>query len=703
MIKLISAHVKNFRQLRDCSLSFARDEESPLTVIRAENATGKTTLLTALTWALFGDDGLHGRRSGYRLHSLDWDNAVDGNTCETQVSIKFAAIDDESGMERTYELVRTSTERPSPDGSFTVENDNLMLFERKSTGDEPVTNPTAFITNRVLPKSLKDVFFIDGDRALAFIEATDERSAKRDRVEQAVRQLLGLDLLEDAERHVDSTRRQAVSELRKLAKGTNLEQLAKREVELDEKKAELLERKAEIEEDRQATDRRKRKADEAMREALAAGGADRKELERQLSNRDGDLKAERKLHSQLVGRQRDLVNSSQLLVSLTSTAVTEAGELLSGLEEQGVIPDTLPEVVKDRIHRGICICGRDVSQGSDGHEALCELLEEVDQLEGSHEILVHLSAAHRLRQQTSEDDDSQSWGNRAKNSGADILRCEQTQARLEKEIGELRAKVSGIKEQDISELERMLTEEEQEAKRLTSEAATIAEQIRSATAQVSALKKDRQAAQKKEDKYRTVLAQETAANDLLAVLRSTVQTLESETVDEVSNQMSDIFLKMIVADPDSGGMISGAELTRDHDITVLGPDSQRLDPDKDLSGAQRRALTLAFILALVQVSGVRAPNVVDTPLGMTSELVRRALLEYAAENSSQLVMFLTGSEVVGVEDILDRFAGMTYTLTFTDHYPMQLVNDPGSGRKEVLICDCDYYSHCNVCERKATA
>ena len=68
MIKLIQAEVLNFRQLRDIEISFAREPESPLTVIRAENGTGKTTLLTALTWGLFGDDALPGRRSKYRLH-----------------------------------------------------------------------------------------------------------------------------------------------------------------------------------------------------------------------------------------------------------------------------------------------------------------------------------------------------------------------------------------------------------------------------------------------------------------------------------------------------------------------------------------------------------------------------------------------------------------------------------------------------------
>ena len=702
MIKLIHTRVHNFRQLRDIEVFFARDPESPLTVIRAENGTGKTTLLNALSWALFGNDALPGKRSTYRIHPLDWNAEDDGEICATEVAIRFATIDDETSMERTYDLVRSTKERPTTAGAFDVVESNLTLFEQKPAGYEPVINPNAFIADRVLPKGLKDVFFIDGDRALAFIEATDERSAKRDRVEKAVRQLLGLDIIEDAQRHVDHARRQAVSAVRKEAAGTDVEELATREAKLTDRLHRLEAEKEQIDKDRQATETRKRKAGEALREALAAGGRDRQQLESDLSERTSELDSQRKYHEELVQRQRALINCSDVLSRVGAGQIHQAGGLLAQLETEGVIPDTLPEVVRDRINRKTCICGLDVSEGTDGHATLLALLAEVDQLEESHEVLLHLSAAARLRENASRsDDEPDSWVSRAVASLRDIVRCSQTQGRLEKEIAELRTKIREIPEQNLSELERMLTEEEIEDKRLTGEAARVSEQIRSTRQDLSAVVNRRQAAQKREDRYLRRLAEEIAANDLLVVLRRTVETLESETVDEVSSAMSEIFLKMIVADPETGGLIKRAELTREHDIVVFSSDDKRMDPDKDLSGAQRRALTLAFILGLVRVSGVSAPNVVDTPLGMTSALVRRSLLEYAAKNSPQLVMFLTGSEVQGVEDILDRFTGSTYTMTFTDHYPKQLVNDPATGRLETLLCNCDYYSSCRVCVRKA--
>ena len=63
MIQLRRAEFTNFRLLRDVTIEFATTFDQPLTVIRAENDTGKTTLLNALGWALFGDEALPGNRS----------------------------------------------------------------------------------------------------------------------------------------------------------------------------------------------------------------------------------------------------------------------------------------------------------------------------------------------------------------------------------------------------------------------------------------------------------------------------------------------------------------------------------------------------------------------------------------------------------------------------------------------------------------
>jgi DNA sulfur modification protein DndD len=700
MIQLVEARFSNFRLLREVELKFARDAESPVTVIRAENATGKTTVLTALTWALFGDEGIPGRRSSFRLHPIDWIPERDGATCKTTAEVRFVTVDDESGLETTYDLIRTETEEVSADGGFTVEGKELIIFRKDRSGDEPISNATAFLNNRVLPLTLKDVFFIDGDRALAFIETTDERSAKRDRVERAVRQLLGLDLLESAKRHVDQARREAVQAVRKEAQGTSLERLTNEENDITGEVERLEEEKASLEEERLATEGRKRKADEALRDALASGGAERKTLEQQLTSTEGRLGEERRHYSDLVAQQRRLINSPSLAIAVALPSIVKTSELLAALENRKVIPNTLPEVVQDRLARGTCICGRDVSPGSEGHTTLCELLEDTRQLGENQEILMHLSNVARRVVIDAESGDRR-WAEDAVASQTDIAHSRKLQDEDEKRVAELRARVSAIPDRDIAELEKLRSGEDRELTRLTGEIARKTERIASRSEERAKINRQRLDAQKKEGRYLKRLAEETAAKDLLSVIAGTIEELSGETLREVSDQMNEIFLNMIVADPEQGsGVIQRAQLTESYDIVVDGPEGRSLDPDRDLSGAQRRALTLSFILALVKVSGVKAPNVVDTPLGMTSGPVRRAVLQYAAIHSSQLVLLLTSSEIAGTEDILDKYMGRVYTLTNTDHYPERLKNDPGTDRIETLVCECDYYSSCHICERK---
>ena len=72
-MKFCRVRFTNFRLLRDLELDFSVEPNKPLTVIRAENETGKTTILNALQWVLFGDDGLPSRGAGYRRLSFGQD------------------------------------------------------------------------------------------------------------------------------------------------------------------------------------------------------------------------------------------------------------------------------------------------------------------------------------------------------------------------------------------------------------------------------------------------------------------------------------------------------------------------------------------------------------------------------------------------------------------------------------------------------
>ena len=150
----------------------------------------------------------------------------------------------------------------------------------------------------------------------------------------------------------------------------------------------------------------------------------------------------------------------------------------------------------------------------------------------------------------------------------------------------------------------------------------------------------------KQKQYKRIQYRLTAANDILDVIATSYKAIEESEIPRVGAAMNKYFLEMIEADPENA-IIRKADVTPAYDIAVYGPQDRLLDTDLDLNGAARRALTLAFLLALAEVSDVRAPNVIDTPLGMMSGMVKQSVLRTTVTHTAQLILFLTRSEIAG--------------------------------------------------------
>ena len=54
-MRILRLKIKNFRQFYgECELEFLSDDTSRITVIHGENGSGKTSLLNAFKWVLYG-------------------------------------------------------------------------------------------------------------------------------------------------------------------------------------------------------------------------------------------------------------------------------------------------------------------------------------------------------------------------------------------------------------------------------------------------------------------------------------------------------------------------------------------------------------------------------------------------------------------------------------------------------------------------
>ncbi|MCY4555157.1 MAG: AAA family ATPase [Chloroflexi bacterium] len=702
-MRLLKAHFQNFRLLRDLTLDFGSDESRRLTVIRAANESGKTTVLHALQWALYGDDALPGRGEAFRLHPIDWDASESSRvritaTVDFQLTSHHRVGRRQRETRRLYRLVRTALE--SADGESGRATSSVQLFHLSQTGATPIDAPDSLIRDE-LPPELREVFFTDGDRALSFIEADVALSTKRERVQRAIRSLLGLGVIGDALKHVRKARAAMNKRARSLDGKGRLNAVASRLELVDQEEAQRQEQLGDAKEQFRNFDDLVSTTDRKIATALQKG--DKQTLGRELgtikadmANLDKQITAAAHEHSQLLGRQ-------SLAVDLVSPLITTALESLDELRSKGKIPNTTVPVLEDRLDAGLCICGESLHAGEptaqNRRSHIESLIEESRRADEIQEIITDLYyGAKQLF--PSARGPSSSWR-------TDYTRVAKRRDDLEtlrenagRKYRALDNELQQIPDTNIQGLRDTLIQYRRQRDNCLSKRATAETQLTALRRERETLERERDSLLRAEKKGSRVLAGLEVTQDVEGVLQGAYDRITNEELAKVSTLMNDIFLEMIGADPDQGAIIRRAEISRQFDIVVYGPQDRMLNPDRDLNGASRRALTLAFILALTKVSEVEAPNVIDTPLGMTSGFVKRSILKTATRESSQLILFLTHDEIAGCEDIVDESASLVFTLTNPAHYPKMLVHDPGVEERKVLRCECDHRGFCNLCERR---
>ena len=694
-MKLLRAHIENFRLLRDLSVEFATGATRNVTVIRAANESGKTTLLTALQWGLFGDSALPDSGASYRLSPLDIPGD-EATAVPVAVEIDYE-VPTRAGNMQQYKIMRVAFETPRPDGTWDRSPSRVRLIKFTPTGTDPLDNPSAHIRPH-LPDDLREVFFTDGDRALSFIEGSRADQVKR--VEGAIQSLLGFEIVERARHHAQQVSSALNTRVRRGRGDRNeLQTVADRLASLEEQVPVL---ENDIKSAQTALDELEdleREADKTLTEALRQGNKDElvRRLEKVKRNRDV---AQREV-VQAARDHANLFRSELLGKHLLAGPFAKAKAHLQALHNQHQIPNQTIPVLEDRLDHAACICGESLDdaspEGRRRREHIAGLIEESRTADENREKLTALyySSQDLLRPPL-----DRTW----RDDLDDVFQRRANASKRANDFGEeeadIDAQIDALPDVDIRQMRAARDRYRSQAKdqhakllRATTSLDTVRREIETATS-------DREKLLSRDDQGMKLAAEFQVAKDLEHILASTLDTMRTRELEQVSDRMNALFLDMIGADAAEKAIIRRAAITPDFRIVVSGPYDQPLDPSQDLNGASRRALTIAFILALAKVSEVEAPNVIDTPLGMMSGYVKQAVLQLAAQHSGQLILMLTHSEINECEEILDQRVGRIYTLTNPAHYPRILVNDPHAEDSRLLVCDCDHRSHCDVCERR---
>ncbi len=707
MMRLLRAHVRNFKLLEDVQLEFSTERDRPLTVIRAENGSGKTSLLYAFQWAFHGMAGLPDSARFLRLTSTA---TPAGKPTTVSVTIEFE-IADEHGNTAQYRLIRSTIETPTIEDKFDRQPEKIRLLQLTSRGDEPVEAAEVMI-NAWLPRQLHDVFFTDGDSVQTFISGQIGPRQRQSRVHDAIRALLGIDQFRTAASDIEGAFRSLQAEAAKAGgKDTSTleEQLQNTNIEIDDLEAALLRL-------RQRQENMTAERSTWNKELLGLSGGDIEDLNARIEQAEQDQERLERRRLATLGRMRDALKSEQYSWQFMNDKLRGGLSVLSGLADRHVIPGASVGILSDRLDIGECICGESLASGTHHRRHVEDLLEEQRNVSESRQRLTELS--HLARQAEAEE------LSRRESSQTFPLVSSQLLQEFTDTRDSLRAK--GLELTDLKTRRDNINEDR--VRSLTSKIQDVDTKIAQAHQDIGAKELElthaleRRALQERtldDTQKEAAIGDELArkrdvAADLASLSRGVLQALEGDYVERVSNRMRSLFLEIVGApdDPlreDFGQVLfAGVHIDPDFNIIIDTQDGKRLDPDFELNGASKRALTLSFIWALMEVSGTIAPRMIDTPLGMVSGGVKsrmvRAVTEPPADGypAFQVILFLTRAEIRDVEDLIDERAGVVMTLSCSEHYPADLtyrwerVSDYPVSR----ICPCDHRHSCHICARR---
>ena len=657
--------LKNFRQYRDTKIEFARSSSANFTIIQGANGAGKTNILNAITWCLFGEEyHMEGKYKGLPIVNAD---ALDENKkglIETSVEVQF--IDDNGKkilISRTIncrELNGKLVEFPGVHAPPCI-----MMQTGRDWGYPTYADDAQFRINSLVPKEIEEYFFFDGERMDDYFK---KKSGAE--IQNAVFQISQLELFVRLIDHLTKRKNEFVKQTKGLSPEIqNIQdelEIHERSLIVDKEKLEELKKKK-IEAEQLEEDFSK-KLQNSSSEHIRGLEAQRILLDEEIVN----------LQNEIIGLEDERLEILHLAMPtiLAYAPLLKTKTLIEGRREAGLIPPMYKTIfIKDLLNKNRCICKSDISEKDEYSSVRRRNVEAFLQEGELSEMSSELIEANVRIQEMLEKIDS---------FPEDIRTAEKKLNSLEDQKKEKNERINAIsqeiKQTDLQEIANWENQKQKYSNEKDSYNIQIGRWlliIDQRTNKVKKLDTNRKQEIKKQAKYDNL-------NNLLVFCDNSVKCAEEtkdvimrEVKTQVEKKASEQFLALIWKKNTYKG------LTIDDNYNISVPYIDGREALGTLSAGERQVCALSFMAALNSVSGFRIPIIIDTPLARISREPRKNIAENLPNylSGTQVTLLVTEEEYTKeVKDALSNKVGKTYLINFVEtdkgkKAEVELIND----------------------------
>lgn len=629
--------IENWRSFYGANdFTVSTDPDRNVTLIRAENGVGKTSLLAAINWCFFGILPAESEFENPGKLVNDFATERDEVT-RTTVQIDFQH---DGKLYRAARIYDQNSETAS----------GLRLSEIIDGGEVPSTKaqPDRFI-NSVIPREMAPHFFFYGEATSRYTGSTGAK-----KFGAAVKGILGSTVarmaLEDLKKAMQEYNKQASDNTSQEA------QQAEHDIEkAEENLAAARERVQKFDAEIDAADAR---VDKLNQQLAGTQPAKEKQARRtKLESRLNALESERsKVHERAQSWMQNFATAilSEELVSETFTVVNAE-------ETRGKIPAPYDEkIVNEILEDGMCICGTKVIKGTKEYESIKALLNTAGDQTVMSRVISTNAALGRLQEKARA-----AWTTYERNQ-SDLKKNENEINLLEADILEISKELAANPITDIAEKEAA----RERAKSQRSAAHRNRAEVQSA---ISANERQKAACIARRDELvmksinaRRFVKRARLAAALTARLSNRLSA-EEEAAREAIERDIDAIVQKFMRKP------ATVKLDRDYQLRLY--DDRGIESAK--STGENQLLGLAFTGAIARYAkeregklddillpGTVAPLVVDSPFGHLDPLYRRGVAEFLPSLASQVILLVSTSQASdAVMSTLADKVGEEYILT----------------------------------------
>lgn len=602
-------------------------DKDGVTIVFGENMRGKTTLLNAIRYALFGRILGRGSRQISPEKFINWESKEGG-----KFSFKITLYFEEGGSE--YELVRQFSPKegigtPQSDADYTEEV--YLIKDDSVTGPEEREEELA----RILPQQVSRFFLFDGELLQQYEELLIDESEMGQKIREAIERILGVPVLKNGRADLRALLNEAQEQEQKAAQRSNKTeqigaQLETATAKRDQLQSDLEELNEELDklEDNKSAKRSQLQQLEAAKNLVD----ERKDLKEDLAQIEKDLADKREelrnlmkdswrsvLHETIEGRLENLEERRREL-DKKRTRISVAENLAERISE-GLEEDECP------------ICDQELHDDAEDHleaelQSFQGLVEQDTDFEDEYEQVVKFIDA--LENQIGSDP------------------RDQIQATIS-EIDELKAKRAKIKD-DISEIDESLeSSKEERVTKLNKEYEQIIGEIKVKEETIKDTKEELGDTKNNINKLQNQLDKVSGAQfeqerkrrelyeQLVDLFDKGVAEYRDRLRQRVEQDASDIFLEL-TTEPEYDRL----QINENYGLTIIHEDGSEIGIR---SAGAEHVVALALMGALQNNAPLQGPIIMDSPFGRLDEGHVENVVEALPTFTDQVMLLVYRDEI----------------------------------------------------------